>query len=579
MDNCRVLRVDMSREKVINEALPEKYQYQGGRSLTAAIMLDEVPPACHPLGPRNKCIMATGLFAGTPFPCSGRLSIGAKSPLTGGIKESNVGGTAAWKMARLGIRAIVIEKARPENTYVLKIDRSDAVLISCPEYKEMKTYQLCEHLANQFGKSACVMAIGPAGELKLNGAGIAVTDLGGMPCDYAGRGGLGAVWGAKGLKAIVLDDKDAERVIRYKDRHKFVEISRNFSSKLRATKKVLKDFGTAIEVKMSNELGYLPTRNYSSGQFEGVSRISGEEMQKIIRRRGGKTSKACMPGCPIHCSNLYVDSAGHPMTGSLEYETIVMLGSNCGIDDLDVIARMDRFCDDCGLDTIEMGAAIGVAMEAKILAFGDAKGAMELLEEIPKNTALGRIIGNGAAITGRIYGITRVPTVKGQSMAAYDPRSNKGIGVTYMSSAMGADHTAGCVMPGRKGFDGSKDYDLLQSIDQEKLSLDLQIMVAIYDAMGLCFFIGLGSNELRSIANLHNAKYGSKVTFDTLVDMGKAILKNEHEFNLAAGVLPVSSLPEFFELEKLPPHQTSFDVDLNVVASHFRKELSITAKN
>ena len=579
MNNSRIVRANISREKVSNEALPERYQYLGGRSLTAVIMHDEVSPTCHPLGSRNKCIMATGLFAGTPFPCSGRLSIGAKSPLTGGIKESNVGGTAAWKMARLGIRAIIIEQASPESCYVLKIDRSGGVLISCPEYKQMGTYQLCERLAERFGKSACVAAIGPAGELKLSGAGIAVTDLGGIPCDYAGRGGLGAVWGAKGLKAIVLDDKGAESAIRYEDRSEFIKISKDFILKLRETKKMLKEFGTAVEVEISNELGYLPTRNYSSGQFEGARKISGEQMQKIIRQRGGKTSKACMPGCPIHCSNLYADAAGRPLTGSLEYETIVMLGSNCGIDDLDAVAQMDRFCDDCGLDTMEMGAAIGIAMEAKLLPFGDAKGAIKLLEEIPKNTPLGRILGNGAATTGIIFGVTRVPTVKGQGMAGYDPRSNKGIGVTYMSSAMGADHTAGCVMPGRKGFDASKNYDVLQSKGQEELSLDLQIMVAIYDALGLCFFIGLGTDELKTIAKVHNARYGSDVTFETLVDMGRTILKNEHEFNLAAGIPPVSSLPEFFELEKLAPHQTLFDVDRNVVTQHFKKELSITTKD
>jgi aldehyde:ferredoxin oxidoreductase len=227
---------------------------------------------------------------------------------------------------------------------------------------------------------------------------------------------------------------------------------------------------------------------------------------------------------------------------------------------------------------MEMGAAIGVAMEAKILAFGDSMGAIKLLEEIPQNTPLGRIIGNGTAVAGKIFGVTRVPTVKGQSMAAYDPRSNKGIGVTYMSSAMGADHTAGCVMPGRKGFDSSKNYDVLQPGGQEELSLDLQMMVAVYDALGLCFFIGLGLEELKTIAELHHAKYGSNVTVDALVEMGRDLLKKEHEFNLSAGICPVSSLPEFFEIEELPPYRTRFDVDLDVVKQHVNKELSIKIK-
>ena len=318
LSKTKIIRADLRDKKVFGEVLPDGYKNFGGRFLTTAIIRDEVPPTCHPLGSRNKCILATGLFAGTPFPCSGRLSIGAKSPLTGGIKESNVGGMAAWKMARLGIRAIIIEQSSPESCYVLKLDKNGGRLIDCPEYRQMGTYQLSDRLSERFGKKVAVLAVGPAGELKMSAAGIAATDMGGTPCDYAGRGGLGAVWGAKGLKAIVLDDTGAKGGIEYKDRMSFLGISKAFTLQLKKNKKALKEFGTAIEVEISNELGYLPTRNYRYGKFEGADKISGEQMQKLIKQRGGKTSKACMPGCPIQCSNLYVDSGGRPLTGSLE---------------------------------------------------------------------------------------------------------------------------------------------------------------------------------------------------------------------------------------------------------------------
>jgi aldehyde:ferredoxin oxidoreductase len=257
----------------------------------------------------------------------------------------------------------------------------------------------------------------------------------------------------------------------------------------------------------------------------------------------------------------------------LEYETVALLGSNCGIDDLDAIARMDRLCDELGLDTMEMGAAIGVAMEAGQLSFGDAQGAFALLEEIPKNTLMGRIIGNGAEITGKVFGVKRVPTVKGQGMAAYDPRANKGIGVTYTSSPMGADHTAGCVMPGRTGFNSSKTYDVLRPDGQPELSLDLQIMMAIIDGMGICFFVGLDTDTLYVLAELLNARYGRNVTFEDLVELGKETLSIEHRFNQATGSPMVERLPEFFEIEPLSPHRTVYDVKEAAIAAEIDKKL------
>jgi len=405
-----IIRANMRTGNVSTLVLPEQYRDVSGRALTAKIISEEVSPYSHPLGKNNKCIIATGLFAGTPFPCSNRCSIGAKSPLTGGIKESNVGGTVTFKLSKLNIRSVVIEDQPTEEhgLYILKLDVTGGCLIPADEYRGYKTYQLASELRQRFGKKIGILMIGPAGELQLSAAGIAATDLRGNPCDYAGRGGMGAVLGSKHVKAIIIDDQGVKRASEYFDREKFISISRAFTKKLKETKIDLHEYGTPIE-----------------------------------------------------------------------------------IDDLDAIAKMDRLCDEIGVDTMEMGAAIGVAMEAGLLAFGDAQGAIALLKEIPKNTSMGRIIGNGAEITGKAFGVRRVPTVKGQGMAAYDPRANKGIGVTYMSSPMGADHTAGCVMPGRTGFDPSKTYDPLKPDGQPEVSLDLQIMVAIIDAMGVCFFVGL----------------------------------------------------------------------------------------
>ena len=282
-----------------------------------------------------------------------------------------------------------------------------------------------------------------------------------------------------------------------------------------------------------------------------------------------------MPGCPIACKHTYVDSKGQYITSSLEYETIALLGSNCGIDDLDAIAEMDRLCDEIGVDTMEMGAAIGVAMEAGQLSFGDARGTIALLKEIPKNAPMGRIVNSGAEMTGKVFGVTRVPAVKGQGIAGYDPRANKGIGVTYISSPMGADHTAGCTIPGRKGFDHDKEYDVLKPDGQEKLSLDLQIMVAILDATGICFFVGLDTTTLKILVDLHNARFGQNIIFDDLVELGKQTLVIEHQFNLAAGKQVVERLPEFFEIEPLSPHKSVYDVKTVSVITEMGNKLGL----
>ena len=196
---------------------------------------------------------------------------------------------------------------------------------------------------------------------------------------------------------------------------------------------------------MINEAGAYPTRNFSTGQFEGAGKISGETQAELENARGGEGSAThgCHRGCVIRCSGTFYDKNGNFLTKQPEYETVWAHGGNCGIDDLDAIAQIDRLDDDYGVDTIEMGATIAVAMEAGVAEFGDAEAAINLVKEVGKGTPLGRILGNGAAVTGKVFGVERVPVVKNQAMPAYDPRAVQGIGVTYATTTMGADHTAG----------------------------------------------------------------------------------------------------------------------------------------
>lgn len=568
---AKLIRVDMSTGEIRVEDLANSKEYGGfgGRGLTSTIVSKEVPPTCHPLGEKNKLVIAAGLLTGTPAANSGRLSVGAKSPLTGGIKESNVGGSASFKLARLGIRGIVVEgKPEPGRLYCLVVNKDGAALQSADEYKGLKNYELGEKLKEKYGAKVGTVSIGPAGEMKLSAASVAVSDTKGNPSRHAGRGGMGAVMGSKGLKAIVVDDTGAPSV-EYADFDAFKEAAAKLRKALQShdvTKPGggLATFGTNVLVNIINEAGGFPTRNFSSGRFEGADKISGETMHDVIKERGGSTTHAACTTCIIQCSNVYLDKDKNYVTAGLEYETIWANGANCGIDDLDSIAQVDRLCDDYGLDTIEMGCAIGVAMAGGVKAFGDAKGAIELLHEVGKGTPLGRILGNGAAVTGQAFGVEDVPVVKRQGLPAYDPRAVKGQGVTYATSPMGADHTSGYAVATNIMKVGGY-VDPLKPEGQVDLSRNLQIATAALDSAGFCVFIAFAILDipegLEAIPEMLNARYGWNMTLDDVTKHGQAILKAERAFNAAAGFTRLDDrLPDFFLDKKLAPHDVVFDV-------------------
>jgi aldehyde:ferredoxin oxidoreductase len=572
----KVFRVNLDKRKISEE---DWYTLNnpllGGRALTSKMVAKEIDPRCHALGDGNKLIIATGYMAGIPLTCCGRLSIGFKSPLTGGIKESNVGGTAGQKMSALGIRAIILEgKPTRDETYILKVSADGADLKKADELRGMKNYEAVEHLKMKFGESAGILSIGVAGEMGLGSSTIAVMDSGGKPGHHAGRGGAGAVMGSKGIKAIVFEIARPVKPSFSEDK-KLLELAKQFNKKVAETKTALSKYGTAVLVNTINTSGGLPTRNFRYGQFEGVNQISGEALYDLIVERGGKPTHACMPGCVIACSNVYLDKNKGYLTTSLEYETIVMMGSNLGIGDLDTIAQLDKLCDDIGVDTIEIGGALGVLMESGYLAFGDSKGTIRTVEEIGQGTVLGRVVGNGVTTTGRVFGQTRVPAVKGQGMPAFDPRALKGMGVTFSTSPMGADHTAGSCLPGRPGFDPEYTVAPSEAQGQERISHELQIMLASIDAAGVCFFVGATLETLDVFSELLSYKYQRPVSRDDLIQVGVETLLTEYSFNQKAGLSKLDPLPDFFLKETLEPHQVGFDVTQQQLESVFEELLRL----
>jgi len=567
----KILRINVGADggpQVTEDSLGD-YAGLAGRALTSAIVSKEVPPTCHPLSGDNKLVIAPGLLSGTTAAMSGRMSVGCKSPLTGGIKESNAGGQGSQVLARLGYAAIVLEgKPKDGTLYKVHINKDGVNVTADNSLCMLGNYDLVDKMKDEFGGKVACISIGPAGEMKMAAASVAFSDMEQRPTRHAGRGGVGAVMGAKGVKVIVLNDAGMS-MRKPNDPDAFKEANKKFVAGLRkhpVTGEGLPAYGTNVLTNVINEAGAYPTKNFMWGRFDTCSKISGETQAETEEERGGKgaATHGCHRGCIIRCSGTYMNKDGQYLTKQPEYETVWAHGGNCEIDDLDAIAMLDRLDDDYGLDTIEMGATIAVAMEAGVAEFGDAEAAINLVKEVGKGTDLGRILGNGAAVTGKVFGVERVPVVKGQAMPAYDPRGVQGIGVTYATSTQGADHTSGyAVATNILGVGGS--VDPLSAEGQVELSRNLQIATAAIDSTGMCLFIAFAimdqEDTFQALIDLINSFYGLSLTGDDVVALGKKVLGFERDFNARAGFTKEDDrLPDYFKTEELPPHNITFKV-------------------
>lgn len=556
--DVKFINVNMTDKTIRIKDVPQAYMGLGGRGLTSSVINAEVPPKCDPLGPDNKLIIAPGALSGTSLVNTSRVSIGAKSPLTGTIKESNAGGTMGAALGRLGITAIIIEGQPSDNKiYTLVIDKIGAVkLVPADELAGKRTYAAAGKLLNEYGEKNSILLIGPAGEYKLKSASIQATDVDNRPCRAAGRGGLGAVMASKGLKAVVVsqEGKNADAVA---DPEAFKEAAKAFAQAIKAhpmTGQMLPALGTAGLVAPVNSMGAFPSLNATQGVMKGWEKISGEALAELIGKRGGNASHQGCSQCIVRCSNEFVDENKNYVTSSLEYETIWAMGGMTGIDDLDIIARLDYLCDDIGVDTMNTGVGIAVAMDAGRFDFGDGKAAINLVEQIAEGTELGKILGNGPNDVGKHFNHKRVPTVKGQSIAAYDPRGMQGNAVTYATSPMGADHTAGNVI----GEYVTGALDPLKPEGQVEASRNTQIAMAAVDCTGLCLLASFPLTTPEggmAFLKVMNAKFGLQLGPDDIPAMGIRVLKEELAFNQKAGITKEQDrLPDFFYKEPLPPH-------------------------
>jgi len=582
-----ILRINMTDRSCRLEDVPAAYKDLGGRGFTSTMVANEVPPLCHPLGPNNKLVFAPGIVTGTPASTSARISVGAKSPLTGGIKESNAGTSWPQLLAMMKIKALVVEGQPKEKrkywmahlTWDAGAGKPKVEFLPADEYKGKDLYKAFPKVYERLGAKIAIAGFGVAAEYGYANSGIVFNDIAKRPSRYSGRGGLGSVMASKRLKFIVVNSSGAPGVDII-DKALFDQGKKKLDEAIRShavtkPKGALNTYGTAVLINILNEAGGLPTRNFSSGRFEGAAKTGGEAIFEGNKKRLGKElyNHACSPGCIIQCSNTWHKADGKEHTSCVEYESDWALGANCGIDNLDHIAEMIRLCNGYGLDTIETGTTLAVAMEAGVIPFGDGKQAIGLVKEMGKGTPLGRILGSGTEFTGRAYGLTHVPTVKGQSMPAYEPRAVKGIGITYATSTMGADHTAGYTIAPEILSVGGKS-DPLSPEGKAGLSRAFQATTAFIDSSGHCLFIAFPILDIPSgfegMMEECNGVLGTSWKAEDAAKLGAEILKRERAFNEAAGLGKTADrIPEFMRTEPLPPHNQVFDVPDSALDSVF----------
>ena len=568
-------------------SVPMEYETLAGRAFTSAVVNKEVDPMCHPLRELNKIVISPGLLAGTPAPSSGRMSVGAKSPLTGGIKEANAGGLTGDRLARIDVRGIIIEGVPPKDSkdwYSIVVRKDNCEIVKTNNYAGKGLYELIGKIWKEYPVKPGIIGCGVAGQRLMKCAGIfgnnpENTD----PGRYAGRGGLGAVLGSKRIVAIISDGtggaipvpKDKERFDNGRkalrealDKHPVTGKLTNDEGKPFGG---LKNYGTNILQNILNEAGGLPSLGFSSGRFDGAAKISGEAVHELVdktKKKFGDAAEAsyahaCHPGCVMRCSNAVpYEKTGKLHVSPLEYESAWALGSNLGIGVLHDVAELNRLCNDLGLDTIEAGNTLAMLMEGGLIKYGDGPGAIKALKEAYNaDSALGRLVSSGTQTAGEALGVTRIPVVKGQALPAYDPRLIRGIGVTYATTTMGADHTAGYTIAAEiLGIKGTVTDP--RALNKAELSKAFQATTAYIDASGYCLFIAFcildNDDGFKGMTDTVNGFLGKDID---VTEYGLAILKNERAFNKRAGFTEKDDrLPEFFRTEPLPPHNVTFDV-------------------
>lgn len=549
-----IARVDLTSEKVDRTELSQKdaLAVLGGKGLGALLLYTSTYAGMNPLSPENPLILATGPLTGTLAPSSCRFSIITKSPHTGLFLDSNCGGFFGVELKKAGFDAVVIV-GRADQLSMLVIDDGDIYVEDVEWLKGSKTMEAEEEVKKKLGREFRVLTIGPAGEELVSIAGI-FTD---QRC--AGRGGAGAVMGSKNLKAIAVK---GEKTINVYDQEEFEKACWRSHRKLRmheVTARSLPIYGTVNIIETINETGALPTKNFKTGIFTEVWKISGYEWRKELWRK----DKACF-GCPIACSKLaYVYN--HVVDGP-DYETLWALGPLCGVSDKEAIAYANWLCDAYGVDTISTGVIVSFIMELYerrrirsedidgiCAEWGNSEALLKLVEKICKGDGIGRDLRLGVKKLSTKYNCEDIAMhVKGLEMPGYEPRAAKGMGLGYATSDRGACHL--------RAYTADKELlayggavDPIKTNGKARLVMDYQNEKALIDSTGICFFASFALT-FRDIGDMLASATGLpfKET-TTLRTIGERIYNLTRLFNVREGIRRKDdSLPRRFLEEPMP---------------------------
>src|SRR5215468_5923684 len=368
--------IELGTRTIKQRELEGEAVVKAGRYFIAKTLLELGAATVDPLSPANPLIFSAGPFSGSSFSNANRTSVGCKSPLTGGVKEANGGGTFSYGLGQQKIAGFTLHGASP--AWVVIHFKKDGTIHfdDAAPYIGKGNFEAQSMLHAHYGKKVTIALCGPVGEYLGLLGGISFSDKDGRPARLAARGGVGAVMGSKKVKASI---KDYAKMLQADG------IVQNFYAKI----------GTMGMADVQNQMGGLPVRNFSAGRLADISagerfKMGGDFIGELNTSRGGEQTHACMPGCVIQCSNVYHDAAGKEVVSPVEYETLGLLGSNCGLTEPDDLAQLNHIANDLGVDTIELGATLAVLMEAGLGAFGDAKFMAECLVEIRQGTGKGR---------------------------------------------------------------------------------------------------------------------------------------------------------------------------------------------
>jgi aldehyde:ferredoxin oxidoreductase len=562
----KLLRVDLTAGSVAVEEIPRTrlQNYLGGRGLAVRYLMDEIDPQVEPLSPENKLIMASGPLTGTPIPTGARYMVVTKSPLTGALTCSNSGGFFPTEMKKAGFDMIIIEGQAAQPVYLFVQD-GRAELRTAGHLWGRLVPEADQILRDETAESAKTAIIGPAGEKQVRIASI-MNDK----HRAAGRAGVGAVMGAKNLKAVVVKGSGS---IELADPTGVKTLSKKIRSEVKATadagKLVLREYGTAYMPPVTSGVGICPTRNFQTGVFTGAEKISGHVLtDKYLVRPG-----ACW-GCPIACGRItrLEHERWQGQGEGPEYETLASLGSSCGVDELEAIIKANYLCNELGLDTISMGMTIGCAMElfekgllpredvGRTLNFGDAEAMVALTEQTGLREGFGNQLAEGSYRLAQKYGHPEYSiTAKKLELPGYDPRGAKGMGILYATSNIGASHMKGDMIYLEFGYFDFR-LDPLTEQDKARYCKQMQDIFAVVDSVGVCAFVAMRhlmkhdeSLELDRMAEAMSAATGMDYDPAGLLEAGERIYNLERLFLTAAGFTrDDDSLPPRMLKEPMP---------------------------